>query len=124
MLVESELPNWRKRWKTSQTCATLDVMSNENSEKTGEQLQTLRCEIDDVDSQIATLLSRRHQIVIEIGKLKHATGVQVYDDARERFVLERVAAKGHDAKGAKFIRDIYEHIMAGSRAVQADDSEG
>jgi monofunctional chorismate mutase len=98
-------------------------MWNENSQTAREHLEQLRTEIDEIDSQIATLLSRRHEVVIEIGKLKHATGVQVYDDTRERFVLERVAAKGHDAKCAQFIKDIYKHIMAGSRAVQADGTE-
>jgi chorismate mutase len=130
--------DWRNWWKSSSSCATLDDMRKEektqNTEKSEQseksqpteaekKLRMFRAEIDDIDLKVATLLSRRHEIVVEIGKQKHVLGVQVHDDQRERFVLDRVSAQGHDGEAARFIVDVYQRILSGSRAAQTEKPE-
>jgi chorismate mutase len=127
--------DWRNWWKSSSSCATLDDMrEQEKTEKTQKPAKTepteaeknlrlFRSEIDDIDLKVATLLSRRHEVVVEIGKQKHVLGVQVHDDQRERYVLDRVSAQGHDSDAARFIRDVYQRILSGSRAAQTEKPE-
>ena len=112
--------DWRTWWKSSPSCATLDGMRKEEPTNANSTLHELRAEIDDIDLKIASLLSRRHGIVVEIGKQKHVLGKKVFDDERERFVLNRVTAQAQDAKGARFIQDVYERILQGSRDAQAE----
>ena len=115
--------DWRNWWKSSSSCATLDGMRKDEPIEANNNLRELRSEIDDIDLKIAKLLSRRYEIVVEIGKQKHVLGKQVHDDEREKFVLDRVTAEGHDEKGARFIHDVYERILQGSRAAQSEKSD-
>jgi chorismate mutase len=110
--------NSQNEWKSSPSCATLDSMPDQESNQLDKNLHDLRSEIDDIDLQVSTLLARRHELVIEIGKRKHTLGAQVHDDKREKFVLDRVASQGRDECAANFIRDVYDRILQGSREVQ------
>jgi chorismate mutase len=106
-------------WKSSPSCATLDGMSNQDSNQLDQDLHALRSEIDDIDLQESTSLARRHELVVEIGKRKQSLGAQVHDDKREKFVLDRVASQGRTAGAADFIRDVYDRILQLSRNAQS-----
>jgi len=113
--------DWRNRWKTSPSCATLDPMSEDEPTEAEKNLRAFRSEIDEIDRKIAALLTRRHEISVNIGKQKQSLGVQVLDDARERYVLDRVTSQARDSNGADFIRQVYQSILQGSRAAQHDN---
>jgi chorismate mutase len=105
-------------WKSSPSCATLDGMSNQDSNRLDQDLHALRSEIDDIDLQVSSLLARRHEVVVEIGKRKHTLGAQVHDDKREKFVLDRVASQGRSQSASDFIRAVYDRILQLSNNVQ------
>jgi 3-deoxy-7-phosphoheptulonate synthase/chorismate mutase len=94
-------------------------MSNQDSNRLDQHLYALRSEIDDIDLQVSTLLARRHELVVEIGKRKQSLGAQVHDDKREKFVLDRVAAQGGSSGEADFIRKVYDRILQLSRNAQS-----
>ncbi len=52
-------------------------------------LDRLRKSIDDIDSQLMTLLEERIRICKEIGKLKSNLGMPLRDENREKAILER-----------------------------------
>ena len=50
-----------------------------------------RKRIDEIDGQLAELLSERSRCVIEIGKIKRQQQLPVYDAQREKEIFERLA---------------------------------
>ena len=54
-------------------------------------LESLRDEIDKIDSQVVDLLDRRVNAAAEIGKIKASMGVDPYDPGREEEVLRKFA---------------------------------
>ena len=55
-----------------------------------DKLQHLRSQIDAIDPRLVRLLNDRTKLVLEIGKLKHATRREIYAPDRRR----RGAARG------------------------------
>ena len=53
-------------------------------------LESLRDEIDGVDSQRVGLLNQRVQAAAKIGRIKEELGVDPYDPAREEQVFEKL----------------------------------
>ncbi len=79
-------------------------------------LQTLRCTIDALDTQIMALLEQRFNAVTDIGEAKRASNTAVTDTAREARVLKRCDRHAN----ATHIRDVYQAIFAASKALQKD----
>ena len=50
-----------------------------------------RNRIDEIDGQLAELLSERSRCVIEIGKIKRQQQLPVYDPQREKEIFDRLA---------------------------------
>ncbi|MBX9688158.1 MAG: bifunctional chorismate mutase/prephenate dehydrogenase [Candidatus Obscuribacterales bacterium] len=57
------------------------------------ELDSLRAEIDDIDSKLVNLLARRFELSRSIGDLKAGIGKKILDESREKLVIERVAAE-------------------------------
>ena len=53
-------------------------------------LESLRDEIDKIDSQVVDLLNRRVNAAAEIGKIKASMGVDPYDPGREEEVFAKI----------------------------------
>ena len=51
-------------------------------------LAKLRAKIDGVDARLVKLLNERTKLVLGIGKLKHATGEEIYAPDREEAVFQ------------------------------------
>ncbi|HUU39727.1 MAG TPA: prephenate dehydratase [Desulfatiglandales bacterium] len=85
-------------------------------------LDELREEIDRIDEQIVSLLSRRQQSGIEIGKLKKELGINIIDLARERQILRRVVSFGRENLSAQSLRAIFSEIISAGRSVQETPS--
>jgi len=81
-------------------------------------LNEYRKEIDQIDEQIISLLSRRQAVAAGIGKLKRELGMEVLDPAREQEVLERLTAKGGANLSPDAIKTIFSEIFSASRSVQ------
>jgi chorismate mutase/prephenate dehydratase len=81
------------------------------------QLRSLREKIDEIDHTLVELLNKRARLVVEVGKVKRATGTPVYAPHREAQVLSRVLAHNQRAGGPlpdRTIEGIYRELMSGS----------
>jgi chorismate mutase/prephenate dehydratase len=54
------------------------------------RLKNLRAEIDRLDDEILSLLNRRAQAVIEVGKIKSERNLRFYVPEREVEILRRI----------------------------------
>lgn len=79
-------------------------------------LDEIRVEIDSIDAQIVELLCKRMDMSKKVAEYKIKVGKKVFDDAREKAVLDKVDALGGEYGRAT--RLIYDTIMEQSRALQ------
>jgi chorismate mutase len=84
-------------------------------------LENWRKRIDELDLQIVGLLNQRAHAALQIGKLKQATSLPVYEPAREKVIYERVrAANPGPLPDIELVR-IYERIIDVMRTLQQDE---
>lgn len=86
-------------------------------------LDELRRRIDALDEQLVALLNQRASCALEIGRLKDAAGVPVYQPTREAEVLANV--RSHSAgplDGAAMTR-LFERIIDEARRLERQASE-
>ena len=81
-------------------------------------LEESRAEIDAVDREIVRLFEERMVLCRDVAQYKIANGMQVLDRSREEQVLDSRAAMLQDPYWADSVRQLYEGIMALSRAEQ------
>ena len=91
-------------------------------------LDDLRNDIDRVDEVLVRLLNERARVACEIGRLKKAGGVAIYQPEREKQVIEHVrnvaseGPLGPDAIGRLFERIIDEARRVERRVVHGEDN--
>lgn len=81
-------------------------------------LDLCRKDIDAIDAEILSLLSKRLDVAAAIGRIKERRGMAVFDPVREKAILDRMAQKSHHRLTPGAIRDIYTRIISAGRAVQ------
>jgi chorismate mutase/prephenate dehydratase len=74
--------------------------------------------IDKLDWQIVKLLNERMQHVIEIGRLKKASGQEIYAPHREQAVLKRVSRLNKGPLADEAVRAIFREVMSGALAAE------
>ena len=77
-----------------------------------------RKRIDEIDLQLAKLLSERSQCVIEIGKIKRQQQLPVYDPQREKEILERLLRDNRGPLENEALKRLFERILDESRRVE------
>ena len=82
------------------------------------ELQSIRQELDQLDSELVRLFERRMVLSREVAAYKMAHDLPVLDDSREKQVLATRAAMLTDAHWEAAVRALYERIMSLSRAEQ------
>lgn len=85
------------------------------------EIDDWRKRIDELTDTIISLLNRRAEFAMEIGKLKKEKGLPVFDAAREEAVLAAVAEKAVKADGPlppESIVNIFRTIMEETRKVE------
>ena len=91
-------------------------------------LDGLRDDIDRVDEVIVRLLNERARVAVEIGRIKKAANVPIYQPDREKQVIEHVRGiategpLGPDAIARLFERIIDEARRLERRAVHGEQS--
>ncbi len=83
-----------------------------------DKLQHLRNKIDEIDGKLVRLLNERTKLVLDIGKIKHEFGGEIYAPDREDAVLRRVVEKGDGPLPADSLRAIYREVMSASLALE------
>ena len=85
---------------------------------TGARLDELRKQIDQLDEALVRLLSARAACALEIGRVKKAAGLEIYQPSREAEVLAHVQRlnKGPLDDGA--IRRLFERVIDEARRLE------
>jgi len=84
-------------------------------------IEDWRKKIDELDRQIVALISARAEAAQEIGKLKRATSLPVYEPNRERVIFQNVHAANKGPLPDIELTHIYERIIDVMRALQKDE---
>ncbi|MCK5099662.1 MAG: chorismate mutase, partial [Desulfobacteraceae bacterium] len=86
--------------------------------KLEQQLEKLRCDIDEIDHDIVDLINKRLVIGSKIGDIKDKTGSMVFDKEREKKVLQRLARINSGPADEDVLRYIFSVIMTATRQIQ------
>jgi chorismate mutase len=80
-----------------------------------------RKKIDELDRKLVELLSQRAQAAHEIGKLKRAAGMPIYEPDREQSVFTNVKKVNPGPLPDQDLIRIYERIMDIMRQIQKEE---
>ena len=89
-----------------------------------EDLAACRVRIDEVDVKILALLNERTKIVEEIGRIKQALGMPIYEPKREDDVFANVTAHNQGPLPADAVKRLFERIIDEMRTLQRMRREG
>ena len=83
-------------------------------------LEDIRIQIDALDRDLLDLLSKRADLVHEVGVVKKRDGLQIYAPEREESLLRRLIEMNQGRLPEKSIRAIYREIMSAALALEDD----
>ena len=82
-------------------------------------LDDLRDDIDRVDEVLVRLLNERARVACEIGKLKKAQGIDLYQPEREKQVIDHVRSVATEGPlGPEAIARLFERIIDEARTLE------
>ena len=84
----------------------------------GEEMGEIRVKIDSIDEEIVRLLDRRAWLARRIGEIKHQNGLAAYAPARERAVLDRVAALSEGEFPRRGLQAVFREIISSSISLE------
>jgi len=87
---------------------------------TRERLGECRKRIDAVDLQLLALLNERTTIVEEIGRIKQALSLPIYEPRREDQVFSNVLENNSGPMPADSVKRVFERIIDEMRTIQRD----
>src|SRR5258705_8888084 len=79
-----------------------------------------RSRIDEIDKQLVQLLNERSQCALEVGKLKQAAKIPLYQPDRENEVLANAERHNSGPLTDAAIRRLFERIIDEARAAERD----
>jgi chorismate mutase len=82
------------------------------------ELETLRRQIDDLDTQLLGLVAQRIGVVLQIAEHKLARGLPAYDPGREARLIERLCELRPPPLDAETVRRIFERLIDESRRLE------
>ena len=103
---------------------TLSRLATKNAgsmpeDPTGDQsLESLRREIDEIDTRIVDLLNARARIVVQIGRLKQQYNAPIYAPEREKMILDKVRSLNRGPLQDRCLEAVYRELMSGSFALE------
>jgi chorismate mutase-like protein len=83
-------------------------------------LSDWRRRIDEIDKKLVELLNERSRCALEIGKLKQAAGLPLYQPDRENEVLANAERSNPGPLTDAAIRRLFERIIDEARAAERD----
>jgi chorismate mutase len=86
-------------------------------------IEDWRRRIDEIDRKLLELLNERSRCAIEIGKIKRAENVRVYDPERERDILRRMKAENHGPLDEEGLQRLFERVIDECRRIERIESE-
>ena len=86
-------------------------------------IEDWRKRIDEIDQKLLELLNDRSRCAIEIGKIKRAQNVRVYDPERERDILRRMKEQNPGPLDEEGLQRLFERVIDECRRIERDESE-
>lgn len=75
-------------------------------------LKNLRSKVDDIDSQILSLIKKRLNLVTKIGQYKKENNIKIKDLKREKEVLDKIVKKAEEFNlSGIFIKKIWQILF-------------
>lgn len=82
------------------------------------KLEEYRVSIDEIDRRIVGLINERTRVVEEIGRVKRAAQLPVYEPKREEQVFANISAANQGPVPTESVRRIFERIIDEMRSIQ------
>jgi chorismate mutase-like protein len=82
-----------------------------------------RRKIDEIDSKLVELFNERSKCAIEIGKIKHAQSLRVYDPEREREILSRIKKSNSGPLDDEGLQRVFERVIDECRRIERLERE-
>ncbi|MEJ8304513.1 bifunctional 3-deoxy-7-phosphoheptulonate synthase/chorismate mutase [Saccharibacillus sacchari] len=86
-----------------------------------ETLEQLRASVDGIDSQLLELLSKRAELVHQIGQVKENQGVPKFEPEREKEILDRVTGLNKGPFSDSTLKHLFKEIFKASLNIQQED---
>ena len=86
-------------------------------------IEDWRKRIDEIDGKLLELLNERTRCVIEVGKIKKAQNLRVYDPERERDILRRMKEQNPGPLDEEGLQRLFERVIDECRRIERDESE-
>lgn len=81
-------------------------------------IKGFREEIDQLDSQLLSIFSRRASLALEIGRIKKILQLPVYDPAREKRIFERMKNDNPGPLDDGAVIRLFERVIDESRRLE------
>lgn len=85
-----------------------------------EVIQSIRSEIDALDSKLLKLVEKRAQLVLQLAVAKRKQGMDDYDPAREQTIIESLYQEFSPTFTQQEIEAIFKPIFKASLRIQQD----
>jgi chorismate mutase len=86
-------------------------------------IEDWRRKIDEIDRKLVELLNERSKCAIEIGKLKRALNLRVYDPEREREILQRIKEVNPGPLDGDGLQRLFERIIDECRHIERTEKD-
>jgi chorismate mutase / prephenate dehydratase len=81
-------------------------------------IEDWRRRIDEIDTKLVELFNERSKCAIEIGKIKHAENLRVYDPEREREILRRIKQGNRGPLDDEGLQRLFERVIDECRRIE------
>jgi len=92
-------------------------MSESNSNHR-ESIDSLREEIDRLDSELLGIFNHRANLALQIGQIKKTRGLPVYDPSREKRIFERMKSANTGPLEDGAVVRLFERVIDESRRLE------
>ena len=86
-------------------------------------IEDWRRKIDEIDRTLVELFNERSKCAIEIGKIKHAQSLRVYDPEREREILRRIKEANSGPLDNEGLQRLFERVIDECRRIERIERE-
>ncbi|HET9219025.1 MAG TPA: chorismate mutase [Terriglobia bacterium] len=81
-------------------------------------IEDWRAKIDALDRKLVELLSERARCALEVGKIKNARNIDVFDPERERQIIRNILGENKGPLDDDALRRIFERIIDECRRIE------
>ena len=86
-------------------------------------IEDWRKRIDEIDGKLLELFNERTRCVIEVGKIKKAQNVRIYDPEREHEILRRIKEQSRGPLDEEGLQRLFERVIDECRRIERNESE-